>query len=215
MDPVTGTALASAAATAGETAAAAASAMETGSTAAAVVEGTKVAAEVSEGLVGEAGLLEQLNTIRHASLESVAARNEMLLRTRNSELAGGVHPETGVPFVKDVVQLADGTLREGVFPEFSATFETTLPDDLLQATDFHQSQHCNEQLRGAVEADPTLKAKFSDTQLQQVGAADTPEAHTWHHHQETGRMQLVDSSVHLATGHTGGKEVWGGGRLRR
>jgi hypothetical protein len=31
-----------------------------------------------------------------------------------------------------------------------------------------------------------------------------PAGYTWHHHQDTGLMQLVDSRVHAQTGHTGG-----------
>ncbi|WP_257129118.1 HNH endonuclease [Bacillus pseudomycoides] len=33
---------------------------------------------------------------------------------------------------------------------------------------------------------------------------------TWHHHQVTGKMQLVDSEVHGAN-HLGGNKLWGGG----
>ena len=212
MDPVTAAAVATSAATAGEASAVAASTMEATATSTTVLEGVEAAAEAKEVLVGEKALLRQLDAIQHSSVESVAARNEALLRTRNSELAGGVHPETGVSFVKDTVQLSDGTVREGVFPEFKATFETTLPDELLKATDYQQSQYCNEQFRDAVERDPAMKEKFTETQIEQISEADTPDGYTWHHHQESGRMQLVDSSIHLKTGHTGGKEIWGGGR---
>jgi intein/homing endonuclease len=31
-----------------------------------------------------------------------------------------------------------------------------------------------------------------------------PAGYTWHHHQDSGLMQLVDSRVHAQTGHTGG-----------
>ncbi|MER0467173.1 HNH endonuclease [Bacillus cabrialesii subsp. cabrialesii] len=39
--------------------------------------------------------------------------------------------------------------------------------------------------------------------------------HTWHHHQDPGRMQLVDQKVHRKTGHTGGRHLWGGGSKNR
>ena len=41
-----------------------------------------------------------------------------------------------------------------------------------------------------------------------AGYTSTPKGYTWHHHQTTGRMQLVESSVHLRTGHTGGFHLW-------
>jgi len=31
----------------------------------------------------------------------------------------------------------------------------------------------------------------------------------WHHHEKTGRLQLVDKNLHDKTGHTGGKAIWG------
>ncbi|MFZ5553759.1 MAG: HNH endonuclease, partial [Bacteroidota bacterium] len=42
-----------------------------------------------------------------------------------------------------------------------------------------------------------------------AGYDATPKGYTWHHHQETGRMQLVDSEIHSQTGHTGGYSMWG------
>lgn len=35
----------------------------------------------------------------------------------------------------------------------------------------------------------------------------TPEGYTWHHHQDEGRMQLVERRVHSKTGHTGGASL--------
>ncbi|WP_430909501.1 RHS repeat-associated core domain-containing protein [Maribacter sp. 2-571] len=37
----------------------------------------------------------------------------------------------------------------------------------------------------------------------------TPKGNIWHHHQMSGRMQLVDKNIHRATGHTGGFFFWG------
>jgi RHS repeat-associated protein len=41
-----------------------------------------------------------------------------------------------------------------------------------------------------------------------AGFAKKPEGYTWHHHQDAGRMQLVPSEIHKATGHTGGFSLW-------
>ena len=43
---------------------------------------------------------------------------------------------------------------------------------------------------------------------QKAGYSSTPKGFTWHHHQITGRMQLVDSNIHAETGHTGGFSLW-------
>jgi hypothetical protein len=41
-----------------------------------------------------------------------------------------------------------------------------------------------------------------------AGYPSTPTGHTWHHHQDTGRMQLVEKTAHWKTGHTGGMSLW-------
>jgi RHS repeat-associated protein len=41
-----------------------------------------------------------------------------------------------------------------------------------------------------------------------AGYKTTPKGYTWHHHQTIGRMQLVESTIHLKTGHTGGFSIW-------
>jgi RHS repeat-associated protein len=40
-----------------------------------------------------------------------------------------------------------------------------------------------------------------------AGLRRTPTGYTWHHHQDCGLMQLVERSVHSATGHTGGFSI--------
>lgn len=47
-----------------------------------------------------------------------------------------------------------------------------------------------------------------DAANKAAGYSETPRGQTWHHHQNTGRMQLVDSKIHSATGHTGGFSLW-------
>lgn len=37
-----------------------------------------------------------------------------------------------------------------------------------------------------------------------AGYTETPKGYTWHHHQDKGRMQLVETEIHAKTGHTGG-----------
>ncbi|MEP3478591.1 MAG: HNH endonuclease [Fuerstiella sp.] len=37
-----------------------------------------------------------------------------------------------------------------------------------------------------------------------AGFSETPNGHTWHHHEEIGRMQLVLSDVHSVFSHKGG-----------
>ena len=134
--------------------------------------------------------------------------------TINQELEGKVHPETGVPYKKQIVEV-DGERIEGVFPEFNSECDVDLPGSMLQSTDSVQFRECNRQLQAACEANPDLKAKFTETQLDQISKGLTPEDYTWHHDAKVGRMQMVDSETHNKTRHTGGRFLWGGGTENR
>jgi hypothetical protein len=39
--------------------------------------------------------------------------------------------------------------------------------------------------------------------------------YTWHHTEHAGEMQLIPDFIHNLVKHTGGREIWGGGRLSR
>jgi hypothetical protein len=66
-------------------------------------------------------------------------------------------------------------------------------------------------LSRAIKRDPEIKKQFTALELEQIHAGVTPARFTWHHHQSRGKMQLVDAQIHHDVGHTGGRELWGGG----
>ena len=71
----------------------------------------------------------------------------------------------------------------------------------------------NKRLHDAIQSDAGLARRLGLTE-EQVAALPTsrkpPVGHTWHHHQDVGRMQLITDSAHeLAKPHTGGMAIWG------
>lgn len=52
---------------------------------------------------------------------------------------------------------------------------------------------------------------FTKIQLDAIfkGESKIPN-YTWHHHQDTGRMQLVNEKIHKETGHIGGEGMKNG-----
>ncbi|WP_257133293.1 HNH endonuclease [Bacillus wiedmannii] len=116
---------------------------------------------------------------------------------RKGELAGDKHPVTGVPYD------ADG------FPIFKSKGEV-----ILKEADFKKSRpthfrKCSKALYEQIIKDPDLASKFTKEEIQMFKQGETPKHYTWHHHQDTGRMQLVDYQIHHDTGHTGGYKIWG------
>lgn len=135
--------------------------------------------------------------------------------TRNQELAGQEHPETGVRYEHCSVTLEDGKNYDVVAPGFESQFDVALNKEDYGKSDYLQSKTCNEKLQEAVQTDPELASRFSGEQLEQIRNGDTPKGYTWHHDVYPGQMQLVDSSVHALTRHTGGRAIWGGGKENR
>lgn len=137
------------------------------------------------------------------------------IKTNNEQLAGKTHPETGVPYRKHVFRL-NGEKVEGVFPVFNSKFDTLLPKDLRNASDNEQFRYCTEKLKQRIERNPDFAKKFTSRQLQQIKAGSPViSGLTWHHNEIPGKMQLVNSTEHAKSGHTGGRSIWGGGREYR
>ena len=138
------------------------------------------------------------------------------ITTRNENLEGKEHPITGVPFKRKEVENSFGKIVDGVFPEFEAIFEAQLPSDLQQSTDNVQFKESNRQLSERLAKYPDEANNIFDAdQLDDIANGRTPEGYTWHHSEDMGKMQLVDTEDHARTAHTGGKVLWGGGNENR
>ncbi len=107
---------------------------------------------------------------------------------------------------------------ENGFPEFDSKFDTHIDDSHIgsgKAGD-HFKQ-ANENLAKQLRQNPDLAddLNLSPEQVKHIlkkpPSADPPGNLTWHHHQDVGRMQLVDRVTHDTFKHTGGMSIWGGG----
>jgi len=161
-------------------------------------------------VLGISGSDEEVD--KRKNMNNEASNDEsQKIRTINEDLEGKRHPETGVLYEKST--LPDG--RDGVFPVFDSIFDVLLDEEYLLESDNKQFKYCNKKLKEAIENDPELKEKFTSRQLEEIQNGRTPSGYTWHHHQETGRMQLVPTEQHEKSAHTGGKSIWGGGKDNR
>jgi hypothetical protein len=95
------------------------------------------------------------------------------------------------------------------------SYETTLPEDMYTLKDKKQFDYCNEKLLEDINNDPELRKSFSNEQIEDIRFGDTPDGYTWHHNQEAGKMELVESDVHSTFTHRGGRSYWGGGGSNR
>ena len=137
---------------------------------------------------------------------------------RREELAGMNHPVTGIPYERYIIKYSDGITREIVAPKFPTDFTATLQKSMYTAKERikgGQFEECTRQLKERINNDWRLKKKFTDEQLDQISNLITPRGYTWHHEPEEGKISLVATKLHQETGHTGGRNLWGGGSKMR
>jgi len=118
-----------------------------------------------------------------------------------------------------------GTTVDGVtrdpdgFVVLDSRYDTVLGDEHLGTGDDRgHFRAANQRLADDLRGDPGLADRLglNDRQvnhlLREPPSSRPPPGLTWHHHQDRGRMQLVDRSDHMAAvPHTGGMSIWGGG----
>jgi hypothetical protein len=104
------------------------------------------------------------------------------------------------------------------FPIFDSKFDTHIPDRHItsgKATEHFKA--ANKNLAMQLERNPSLAKTLGLSNEQVVHIMKKPPSKdpakglTWHHHQDTGRMQLIDRTTHDTFRHTGGMSIWGGG----
>jgi hypothetical protein len=93
------------------------------------------------------------------------------------------------------------------FPAFPAKYikddTTSLPKKLWDSTDSKQFTWLNNDLAS--------RNPDYDSKTQTFKSDPDKKKYTWHHHQDDGRMQLVEFGIHNNTSHDGGRTTWAGG----
>lgn len=81
-----------------------------------------------------------------------------------------------------------------VFPDDTIIVDIKLPPEKWDDSDYEQFKYLDEQVK--------LDGFDSETRMFKG------KKYTWHHHQDPGRMQLVENGIHSMTQHSGGREIW-------
>ena len=153
---------------------------------------------------------DRLNGYIDRKGETSAPEGSPLERYENVQVHTRMAAHPSVEYTEDTVRIDDRSVT-GTFPEFSSVKDVQLPQDMRFARVNAQEKCCNEELcRDVTENPEAYRDVFTDRQMEQIRSHETPEGYTWHHHQEVGRMQLVDSRIHEANRHDGGFVLWGG-----
>jgi len=125
-------------------------------------------------------------------------------RLINQHLAGHTHPDTGVPFS------ANG------HPIFHSLHTVRLPERLRgpSITDDRQFGFATRDLRDVLRVNSQEDVFLANQMRDILSGKGRIDGLTWHHHEDGVTLQLVERSIHAATGHSGGRALTGG-RPRR
>ena len=96
------------------------------------------------------------------------------------------------------------------FPKFKAYYTVQLRRKDFRKTREQHFYIANKMLYKKILSSSRLKAKFSRKEIKALSQGKTPDKYTWHHHQDAGKLQLVDQTIHEKTSHNGGYSIWGG-----
>ena len=169
--------------------------------------------ELRELTEKEKEYLRENTRLSETAIENIRvdAEGNYRLKCRNEELAGKHHEITGVKYVEKTIEI-DGIQITVVAPEFNPVFECKISAEMWESGDKEIFKYCTEQLRAYLETHPELKSKFTEQQLEQIMNGEPYiKGYTWHHSEIPGKMQLVETKVHVQSGHTGGNLIWCGG----
>lgn len=113
---------------------------------------------------------------------------------------GVSHPSTGVPF------------DSRGFPVFDRhiVYETRISEDAVRTgKGYIHMREATNSLRASLRRGEIQYNRFNNQQLEAILAGERKiPGLTWHHHQESGRMQLLPETVHRETAHIGGDKLW-------
>jgi hypothetical protein len=130
-----------------------------------------------------------------------------------AEETGSDIPGEEVLFETKTIELPNGETVKDSFPVFHSEYEVEIDEDMYLRSDYIHFTYANYELYEEIQEDPELVEELGLTEadIEALSNGDNPEGYTWHHNEDPGVLQLVDRESHASVGHTGGRELWGGG----
>ena len=122
----------------------------------------------------------------------------------------GIRIKKGIPSMVNKRNTQHGiSFDSDGFPKFKVITEVYIDSCYWKKSrDVHFYQ-ANRQLYTRIKKYSKLSKKFTKNEIKEFKQGNTPKKYTWHHHQDKGLLQLVDSEIHAKVRHNGGFSIWG------
>jgi len=117
----------------------------------------------------------------------------------------------GLPEMANKIDRKTGVIFDSKgFPKFKVYYTVKLRKKYFRESRARHFYMANKILYDDIFNNSRLKRMFTKSQINELSEGKTPTGYTWHHHQDTGVLQLVNGEIHAKTWHHGGYSIWGG-----
>ncbi|QAA34161.1 Ig-like domain-containing protein [Clostridium manihotivorum] len=165
-------------------------------------------------------LEETINNVNRYLNRTDLNRAPSLINSKNAgkviDFGGGIVVEydpLGFPIFKGNQVKVDLQIVDDVVVKQKGLSNMASEEHMKVATRKFKSAMQQESNKSGQTLESYLKNKgFNDVQISDIINEESKiRNYTWHHHPETGRMQLVDETTHATAKHNGGDSIWGSG----
>ncbi len=122
----------------------------------------------------------------------------------------GIRIKKGIPSMVNKRNTQTGiSFDKNGFPKFKVIAEIKIPRKYWKKDRSAHFYQASKLLYKKMQKNAWLKKKFSMRAINEFKKGNIPTKYTWHHHQDKGVLQLVESEIHSKVRHNGGYSIWG------
>ena len=150
---------------------------------------------------------------KHKLLYKLVIKKKRFLKMQShiwNKVQYGIRVKKGMPSMVNKRNSRTGVYfdKDG-FPKFKAIAEVKLERKYWKKDREAHFYRASKILYQKIQKSSRLANKFSRRAISTFKQGECPSKYTWHHHQDKGIMQLVDSDIHSKVRHNGGFAIWG------
>ena len=150
---------------------------------------------------------------KHKFLYKLIIKKKRFLRMQShiwNKVQYGIRIKKGMPSMVNKRNSRTGIYfdKDG-FPKFKAIAEVKLERKYWKKDRDAHFYRASKILYQRIQKSSRTASKFSRRDISSFKQGNCPSKYTWHHHQDKGVLQLVDSDIHSKVRHNGGFAIWG------
>ena len=150
---------------------------------------------------------------KHKLLYKLFIKKKRFLRMQShiwNKVQYGIRIKKGLPSMVNKRNSSTGIhFNKDGFPKFKAIAEIKLERKYWKKDREAHFYRASKILYQKIKKNSRLANKFSRRDISTFKQGECPSKYTWHHHQDKGVLQLVDSDIHSKVRHNGGFAIWG------